>query len=372
MKYRLLLSTLSGKPVTITDIRINHDEPGAREYEVSLIRLLDKLTNGSQFELNDTGTVLTYIPGLLIGGDLEHDCSLQRGIGYYLEVVMILAPFCKRPINIKLRGITNNTTDPSIDRIKSSGLPILKKFIIGDCDLDLTIKKRGAVPNGGGEVHFKCPINRGLRTIQFEECGLIQRVRGLSCSMKVSPAIANRMVESAKGVLLNFIPDIYIHTDHCRGNLGGKSPGFGISITAETTGMKGISKDEENKTRAFFTGEAYCPPMETNSIPCVPEDLGREAAINLLDEIYRGGCFDSVFQPMTALFMSLGNKNISKVLFGPLSQSTIQFLRDLKDFMGVVFKLEPAKDPEDETIILEQVHLSCLGIGYNNISRRVL
>lgn len=30
MKYRLLLSTLSGKPVTITNIRLNADEPGAK------------------------------------------------------------------------------------------------------------------------------------------------------------------------------------------------------------------------------------------------------------------------------------------------------------------------------------------------------
>lgn len=43
------------------------------------------------------------------GGEIEHDCSLQRGIGYYLEGVMILAPFCKTPVEAKLRGITNNT-----------------------------------------------------------------------------------------------------------------------------------------------------------------------------------------------------------------------------------------------------------------------
>lgn len=30
LKYRLLLSTLSGKPVRIVDIRSNHDDPGLR------------------------------------------------------------------------------------------------------------------------------------------------------------------------------------------------------------------------------------------------------------------------------------------------------------------------------------------------------
>ncbi|XP_044012396.1 RNA 3'-terminal phosphate cyclase-like protein isoform X2 [Aphidius gifuensis] len=371
MKHRLLLSTLSGKPVTITNIRINHDEP---EHEVSLIRLLDKLTNGSQFELNDTGTVLSYTPGLLIGGELEHDCSLQRGIGYYLEAVMILAPFCKHPIDIKLRGVTNNTIDPSVDRIKSSGLPILKKFIIGDCDLDLTIKKRGALPKGGGEVHFKCPVNRGLRTIQFEKCGPVKEIRGVSCSMNVSPDIATRMYKAAKRVLNNFTNDVYLRTDGCQGKLGGNSPGYGISLTAVTTGVQGESKDIENKTRAYYTSEACCPPMDSNSISeeMTAEYLGEQAAYNLLEEIHRGGCIDSIFQPMTALFMALGQKNVSKVLSGPLTQSTIQFLRDLRDFMGVVFKLDPAKDPEDEDIVLEQVHLACMGIGYNNFSRRVL
>lgn len=79
------------------------------EYEVNLIRLLDRMTNGTKIELNETGTSLFYSPGLLIGGDLEHDCSLQRSITYYLEAVMALAPFCKKPIDIKLRGVTNNT-----------------------------------------------------------------------------------------------------------------------------------------------------------------------------------------------------------------------------------------------------------------------
>lgn len=76
---------------------------------MSLIRLLDRMTNGSIINIGETGTSLYFSPGLLVGGDLEHDCNLQRGIGYYLEAIMALAPFCKKPVDIKLRGITNNT-----------------------------------------------------------------------------------------------------------------------------------------------------------------------------------------------------------------------------------------------------------------------
>ena len=55
---------------------------------------------------------------------------------------------------------------------------------------------------------------------------MVKRIRGTSCSLRVSPAISNRLVESAKGVLLKFIPDIYIHTDASRGASSGKSPGM--------------------------------------------------------------------------------------------------------------------------------------------------
>lgn len=75
---------------------------------MNLIRLLDKLTNGTLVEVNETGTGLYYQPGLLAGGTLEHECCKQRGIGYYLEVLMGLGPFCKNPLNIILRGVTNN------------------------------------------------------------------------------------------------------------------------------------------------------------------------------------------------------------------------------------------------------------------------
>lgn len=135
---------------------------------------------------------------------------------------------------------------------------------------------------------------------------MVKRIRGTACSIRVSPAIANRIVESAKGVLLTFLPDIYIHTDHCKGASSGKSPGIDIvchcvhfilmcincfkyictNLHTNVPGF-GVSLSAITTTEVIFSGEAFSPLMTTGSLPCVPEDLGREAAMKLVDEIYR-------------------------------------------------------------------------------------
>ena len=112
-RQRLVLATLSCKPVSIVNIRSRENDPGLKgtapftafivykrflilcgifyvEFEASFIRLLDKITNGSKIEVNETGTAVHYEPGLLYGGKIEHDCNTQRSISYYLEPLLAL------------------------------------------------------------------------------------------------------------------------------------------------------------------------------------------------------------------------------------------------------------------------------------------
>lgn len=104
-------------------------------------------------------------------------------------------------------------------------------------------------PLGGGEVVFKCPVKKNLRPLQLSDSGMVKRIRGTSYALRMSPAVANRMVETAKGVCLNFIPDVYINTDQCRGKSSGKSPGFGIHLYAETN--KGVFYSSEKVILLF-------------------------------------------------------------------------------------------------------------------------
>lgn len=45
----------------------------------------------------------------------------------------------------------------------------------------------------------------------------------------------------------------------------------------------------------------------------LPEDVGRDAALQLLEEIWRGGVVDSQHQPLVLLLMVLGPEDVCKV-----------------------------------------------------------
>lgn len=66
---------------------------------------------------------------------------------------------------------------------------------------------------------------------------------------------------------------------------------------------------------------------------------------------------------------------MSARISGPLSTYTVHFLQHLRDFFSVTFKLEnPDADDDDEDDVrgAQKVLLTCVGIGYTNISKRVL
>lgn len=276
--------------------------------------------------------------------------------GYYLDVLIAFGPFCKFPIDANLKGVTNSADNPSVDHYKSSAFNVMKRFIIEEDSFELKVLKRGLQPDGGGEIIFKMNPVKKLKTLQLMEAGMVKRIRGVVYACKVSPTFTNRTVEAAKGIMLNFLPDVYLHTDQNKGKLSGLSPGFGVNLSAETN---------ENVI--------YATEVVSTAKGVLPEEIGKECANRLLDEIYRGGCCDSTFQWIMMLYMALGPKSVSKAVVGPLSQYSIRYLQLLKEFLGITFKLDTLEneDEEDESKS-PKVVLTCVGIGYSNLSKRAL
>lgn len=344
LRQRIVLSTLSGTPIKVEDIRAMDEKPGLADCEVSFLKMVDAISNGCRFEINETGTTLKYSPGFLIGGtQIVHNCGTERAVGYFLEGLVLLAPFGKKPISIVLKGIVNDTLDLSPDIFRVVTLPVLKHFGIEE-GVELQIKKRGAAPLGGGEVIFKCPVIPQLKAINLVDPGKVKRVRGIAYTTKVTPVLSNRVVTSARNLLNNYIPDVWIYTDHYKGPSAGLSPGYALSLVAESTNGR------------LLSAESVADKQRT------PEELGELVSKLLCDQIAQSGCVDSAHQSMMFLFMALCPEDVSHLRIGKMVPAAVAMLKHLKKFFGVVFRIEPQ---EDESILV-----SCRGAGYKNYARK--
>ncbi|KAI0041124.1 18S rRNA biogenesis protein [Auriscalpium vulgare] len=347
LRHRLVLSILSGKALKIDKIRPDDKNPGLRDYEVSLLRLVEKVMNGTVIEISLTGTAILVKPGIIAGGPITHDCPLSRSIGYFLEPLIMLAPFSKKPFNLTLRGITTDDKDLSADLLRTVTLPHLEVFGISD-GLELRIKKRGSPPLGGGEVQFLCPVVKQVKTLNFVEPGKIKRIRGIAHAVRVSPQFSNRMIEASRSVLNRYIPDIYLYSDVYKGEDSGKSPGYALTLLAEST------------TSAIHCSEVVSQPG------VAPEDIAIQASRALLREIQRGGCVDERHQTLVLLMMVLGSEDVGRVRMAEPTERTIQFLRDVKIAFATSFKITPVDASSEGPA---QLLYSCYGTGYVNTNR---
>lgn len=364
MRQRLLLSTLSHRAIIIEDIRSDGTPPGLRSYEISLLRLIEKISDDCKVEINETGTKLKYKPGVLMGGkNLLHDCGVGRSIGYFLEPLVILGLRGKKPLSIRLKGITNDPKDPSVDTFRHTTFHILERFGVPKEGLQLKIESRGSPPLGGGEVVLGVPTLPSFSAVTWIDEGRVKRIRGITFTTKVSADFDHRMMYATRGVFNNFLPDVRIEKDHRSEPFAGRSKGYGMSLVAETDSGCFISADVAICYPKIDEMDAF-EDSEEKQMLLPPEDVGVQVASILLEEIEQRGVVDSTHQGLLFLLCALCPEDFSKVRVGKLTPYGIETLRHIREFLGVTFIFEP--DPATNTVIVK-----CRGSGLPNLSRRI-
>lgn len=343
-RFNVIYSILSSKKIQINKIRHLDEVPGINDAEANFLRLMERVTNGSKFVINQTGTQIKLNPGFIEGGiRLVHECDCSRGIGYFLEPLLILLPFAHKRTEITLRGVTNHELDTSVDVIRTVFVPLLEKFGVEGLGVQMT--RRGISEENKGEVKITCAPIQTLKPIDFTNVGKIKRIRGLCYTCKVTPTISNRVRSSARGLLNSCLPDVWIYTEHLGFKDGARNPGYGLSLVAESI------------TGAFICVD-HCAPRNVT-----PEHFGEIVAQTLCEEVFQGGFISTSLQPFIFTLMTLCPEDVSKVRTGALTEFSIEILRSLQNFFGCTFKLNETKNGES-------VSCSCLGIGYKNFIRQ--
>ncbi|OTA64512.1 18S rRNA biogenesis protein [Hypoxylon sp. EC38] len=384
---RLVLATLTGRPVHISKIRSNSPtNPGLAPHEVSFLRLLEAVTNGSSMQISYTGTTITYQPGLITGaapgfgatdGDiLEHHLptTCARGVTYFLLPLCLLAPFSKTHMNVRFSGpgvITSatETGDLSVDSFRTAILPLYNLFGIPAARIELRVLQRScAGPHGSGgagvvELRFASQV-RLPKTLHLNRSpGRIKRIRGVAYATGVSASNNARMIHSAREILNPLVSDIHIAAQYDQAPLvadeksGGKKRmgiGFGLSLVAESSAV-GV----------LYSADVVVPPKGS----VIPEDIGKRCAYQLLETVSQGGCVSAAAAPTVLTLMAMGSEDVGRLRLGRDVMGTEQIIglaRDLRKFGASSWGLRDAEDDDSGDIIV-----SVKGTGVGNVGRKI-
>ncbi|KEY71061.1 hypothetical protein S7711_00885 [Stachybotrys chartarum IBT 7711] len=385
---RLTLSTLTGRPVHISKIRSSSPtNPGLAPHEISFLRLLEAITNGSSTQISYTGTTITYQPGLITGciaglgasdGDIiEHNLPplCRRGVTYFLFPLCLLAPFSKAHMNVRFTGagvITSATEagDVSVDTFRTAVLPLFSQFGIPPVRIELRVLQRSCVGSagygGGGSVELRFASQVRLpKTLHLNRSpGRIKRIRGVAYCTGVSASNNARMIHSAREVLNPFVSDVHIAAQYDQAPLvptgdkaGSKKRlgiGFGLSLVAESSA-----------TGVLYSADVVVPPAGG----VVPEEIGKRCAYQLLDTIARGGCASPISAQMMLVLMAMGSEDVGRLRIGRDvlgTEDLVRLARDLRTFGASSWGLRDVEDDDTGDIII-----SVKGTGVGNVGRKI-
>jgi len=386
LAHRLVLSTLTGRPVHISQIRpSSHTNPGLAPHEVSFLRLLEAITNGSHIELSYTGTTLLYKPGLITGsspgsgasgGVIRHElpAGCTRGLSYFLLPLCLMAPFSKAPMNVLFTGpgvITSATPsgDMSADSVRTAILPLYAHFGVSN-NIELRILRRSNPGPGGkggaGEVQLVFGHQVLLpKTVHLMNPGRVKTIRGVAYCTGASASNNARMIEECRGVLNPMTADTYIFSDvssapHLptpdKSNPKRRTKtgvGFGLSLVAESS------------TGALYSADVASPP--SGGVP--PEDIGKQCAFQLLESISLDGYISLASAPTMLTLMAMGSEDVGRLQMGRDvlgSESIVGLARDLRAFGASGWGVRDATNGQEGDVVV-----SVVGKGVGNIGRKI-
>ncbi|WEW58449.1 hypothetical protein PRK78_003917 [Emydomyces testavorans] len=387
LAHRLVLSTLTGRPVHISQIRSSSPtNPGLAPYEISFLRLLEAVTNGSHMEISYTGTILVYKPGLITGsapgsgasnGVIRHElpAGCTRGVSYFLIPLCLLAPFSKAPFNVLFTGpgvITSSTPtgDMSVDSFRTAILPLYSQFgIFNNIELRVLRRSNPGHNGRGGGGEFQLIFGHQVRlpkTLHLLNSGRIKTIRGVAYSTGVSGSNNARMIEVARGILNPLVSDVYIFSDVSsaplvpapeKNNPNAKRKigiGFGLSLVAESS------------TGCLYSADVASPPAGGQP----PEDVGRQCAYQLLEAVSVGGCVSLAGASTVLSLMAMGSEDVGRLQVGRdvmSHEAVVQLARDLSKFGAAGWGIRDASEEKNSGDVI----ISVVGRGIGNVGRKI-
>lgn len=184
------LSSVTGTPVRISNIRAKRQNPGLNFQHVVSIKSVAELCAAEVEGLQRGSEEVTFHPGKIAGGKYHFDILTAGSTTLVLQACLLPSFFAPDRIQLTLTGGTDVKWSPPIDYFRFVSCPLLHKM---GAQVSSVCMKRGHYPKGGGEVKVIISPIKNLKPVILEDRGQLKEIRGISHVSNLPNKISKRM-----------------------------------------------------------------------------------------------------------------------------------------------------------------------------------
>ncbi len=327
LRCSVALSALTGREVTIKNIRAKRGKPGLAAQHLTAVLGVASLCDGDVEGAFVGSGSITFRPGKVLGGSYQLDVGTAGSTTLVLQSCLLASLHAQATTELEVRGGTNVQMSPPIDYYSNVLIPMLGRM---GYDVQVELVSRGFYPQGGGVVKAFIAPCPGLKPLDLRERGRLEEVGGECFAQNLPDHVAHRMEDAARQALVEHELRLRAH------RTSGRSTGAGTALFARyhntVLGADGLGK---------------------KGVPA--EMVGEEAGRNLKREMDGPGTLDAHAADQLLPYMALAD--------GPSTfrvREVTEHLRTqmwlLRQFLDVGFV--QAREGDGTTIEVQPSHTS--------------
>lgn len=190
LRMAVAFSALTGKDVSISNIRANRPKPGLANQHVTSIRSVAKISNARVENLHKGAMEIGFFPGKLSGGDFRFDIGTAGSATLVLQACLLPALSSGCECCITVTGGTDVKWSPPLDYFEHVFLHVLKRL---GADVRVDTVRRGYYPRGGGSIRASVNPCEELRGLELPALAPLERIEAFAHVSNLPDHILQRM-----------------------------------------------------------------------------------------------------------------------------------------------------------------------------------
>ena len=309
------LSAVIKKPCRVFNVREGRPRPGLAAQHLLGVQALAQLSNG-KLEGDFLGSEeIKFSPGEINRDRISVNIPTAGSITLTLQTLILPALFWNQPVKITFDGgATDTFFSPTIDHFRYVFLKILEKI---NGKAEINVLKRGYYPEGGAKVEVNISPSE-IKSLNLTERGQFKKIIAISGASETlkGKQVAERQLAGVREVLGKLNLPIEEKVEYYQTQCSGSQ----ICLIAEF----------ENTL------------IGTNNLGKLgkrAEDVGEEAALELLEEQKTGACLDKHLADQILPYLALSEKK-SQITVSEITNHAKTNIWVIENFIDGKFKLK--------------------------------